>query len=97
MHFCIRRTVRIQFNRLARLPPAEQFAAVELFRGTMVRHSAIVSRDDCTAGARQTGLADNVWVDYVPIRMPDTFCVQERLPPGATAVLIYRSHAQADQ
>ena len=31
-----------QASRLAQLPLAEQYAAVELFRGTMVRHSVIV-------------------------------------------------------
>ena len=30
-----------QAARMAELSPAEQFAAVELFRGTMVRHSII--------------------------------------------------------
>ena len=35
-----------QAVRMAELSPAEQFAAVELFRGTMVRHSVIVYRDD---------------------------------------------------
>jgi SAM-dependent methyltransferase len=85
-----------QFSRLAQLPLAEQFAAVELFRGTMVRHSVVVSRNDCTAGPQHTGLAGNVWLDYVPIRMPDTICVQETLPPGAAAVLINRSHAYTD-
>ena len=33
---------------------------------------------------------------YVPIRMPDTICVQERLPPGAAAVLINRTHTYRD-
>ena len=32
--------------RLAMLPPREQYAAVELFRGTMLRHNLIVYRDD---------------------------------------------------
>ena len=35
-----------QASRMAQLPLAEQFAAVELFRGTMVRHSLVVYRDD---------------------------------------------------
>ena len=35
-----------QAVQITGLPPAEQFAAVELFRGTMVRHSVIVYRDD---------------------------------------------------
>ncbi len=36
------------------------------------------------------------WLSYVPIRMPDTICVQERLPPGAAAVLINRTHTYTD-
>src|SRR4029077_6377739 len=35
-----------QAARIAALPPAEQYAAVELFRGTMLRHSVVVYRDD---------------------------------------------------
>jgi SAM-dependent methyltransferase len=85
-----------QFSRLAQLPLAEQYAAVELFRGTMVRHSLIVNRDDCTAGPQQVGFASDAWLGYVPVRMPDTICVQEKLPPGAAAVLINRSHPYTD-
>ena len=29
---------------------AEQYAAVELFRGTMIRHSVVAYRDDSPAG-----------------------------------------------
>jgi 2-polyprenyl-3-methyl-5-hydroxy-6-metoxy-1,4-benzoquinol methylase len=85
-----------QFSRLAQLPSAEQYAAVELFRGTMVRHSAIVSRDDCTAGPQQISFAGHAWLGYVPVRMPDTIYVQEKLPPDAAAVLINQSHAYTD-
>ena len=35
-----------QASRMAHLPAEEQYAAVELFRGTMVRHSVIVYRND---------------------------------------------------
>ena len=35
---------------LAQLPVAEQYAAVELFRGTMVRHSVVAYRDDSPGG-----------------------------------------------
>ena len=41
-----------QASRLADLPLAEQYAAVELFRGTMVRHSVVVYRDDNPRGRR---------------------------------------------
>jgi hypothetical protein len=82
--------------RLAQLPLPEQYAAIELFRGTMVRHSVIAYRDDGPGGAQQIGLADDAWLGYLPLRMPDTICVEERLPPGAAAVLINPTHAYRD-
>ena len=45
-----------QAARLAALPLAEQYAAVELFRGTMVRHSVVVYRDDGPGGRRGSQL-----------------------------------------
>ena len=41
-----------QAARMAKLPMAEQYAAAELFRGTMVRHSAIVYRNDRSRDCR---------------------------------------------
>jgi hypothetical protein len=75
---------------------AEQYAAVELFRGTMVRHSVVAYRNDNLDGAGQVRFDGDVWLGYVPIRMPDTICIEERLPPGATAVLINRDHTYKD-
>jgi SAM-dependent methyltransferase len=85
-----------QASRLAQLPPAEQYAAVELFRGTMVRHSAVVYRNDNPGGPQPVSFAGEAWRAYVPIRMTDTICVQERLPPGAAAVLINQTHTYRD-
>jgi SAM-dependent methyltransferase len=85
-----------QANRMARLSPAEQYAAVELFRGTMARHSAIAYRNDSAGGPQQISFAGDAWLDYVPIRMPDTICVQDRLPVGAAAVLINQTHTYRD-
>ncbi|MDX9831147.1 MAG: class I SAM-dependent methyltransferase [Anaerolineae bacterium] len=82
--------------RMAHLPLVEQYAAVELFRGTMVRHSAILYRHDTLDDRQPVGFAGEAWLHYVPIRMPDTICVQERLPPGAAAVLINSSHTYTD-
>jgi hypothetical protein len=81
--------------QLAELSLAEQFAAVELFRGTMVRHSVIVYRDDNPRVRQRISFAGDAWLRYVPIRTSETICVQERLPPGA-AVLINRSHSYTD-
>jgi SAM-dependent methyltransferase len=88
-----------QAGRMATLPLADQFAAVELFRGSMATHSVVAYRNDRPGGVPQHGLAaldSPAWMQAVPIRLPDTICVQERLPPGAAAVLINRSHTFRD-
>jgi SAM-dependent methyltransferase len=84
-----------QATRIARLPLPEQYGAVELFRGTMSRHSLVAYRSD-TAGAEQINFSSDAWLDYVPIRMLDTICIQDRLPPGAEAVLINQTHTDTD-
>ena len=81
---------------LLRLPVEEQYAAVELFRGTMLRHSAVVYRDDRPGDIQHVRFDEDAWLGYVPIRTPETICVQERLPAGAAAVLINRSHTYTD-
>ena len=85
-----------QAARMAQLSPPEQYAAVELFRGTMVRHSVVLYRNDSPGGPQPVSFAGDAWPGYVPIRMPDTICVQERLPPGAAAVLINQTHTYRD-
>jgi len=85
-----------QVSRMATLSPAEQYAAAELFRGTMVTHSAVVYRDDSTVAQQPVRFGGDAWRNYVPIKMPDTICVEERLPPGAAAVLINRTHTYRD-
>ena len=83
-------------SRIAELEPAEQYAATELFRGTMTTHSVVAYRDDAAASSRRVDFAGDAWLDYVPIRLPDTLCIQEKLPPGAAAVLINRAHTFHD-
>jgi hypothetical protein len=82
--------------RLAALPSRLQHAAVELFRGTMVSHSFIAYRDDSADGSQPITFAGDSWRDYIPIRLPWTVCVRERLPPGSVAVLINQSHTFTD-
>jgi len=85
-----------QASRMNQLSLPEQYAAVELFRGTMVRHSMVVYRNDNPAGPQPVSFAGDAWLGYVPIRMSDTICVEERLPPGAAAVLINQTHTYRD-
>jgi SAM-dependent methyltransferase len=85
-----------QASRMAQLTLSEQYAAVELFRGTMVRHSMVVYRNDSPHDPQPIRFAGDAWRDYVPIRMPDTICIQERQPSGAAAVLINKTHTYKD-
>jgi hypothetical protein len=82
--------------RLAALPSRLQHAAVELFRGTMVSHSFIAYRDDSADDSQPITLTGDSWRDYIPIRLPWTVCIRERLPPGSVAVLINQSHTFTD-
>lgn len=81
-------------DRLASLPAEEQYAAMELFRGTMALHHAIVERQDEVP--RAVRFDDGSCLDHRPIRQPGTVCVEERLPPGAAGVLINRRHTDTD-
>ncbi len=82
--------------RLAALPSRPQHAAVELFRGTMVSHGFIAYRDDSADDCQPITFAGDRWREYVPIALPWTLCVRERLPPGSVAVLINQSHTFTD-
>jgi hypothetical protein len=85
-----------QASRIAQLSQPEQYAAVELFRGTIVRHSMVVYRNDCPYVPQPIRFAGDNWRGYVPIRTPDTISVHQRLPAGAAAVLINQSHTYTD-
>jgi SAM-dependent methyltransferase len=85
-----------QAAQMARLSPPEQFAAAELFRGTMLRHSVVAYRSDRPAAAVSIHFSGDAWLGYVPLRMPDTLTIQERLPAGAAGVLINQTHTYRD-
>jgi hypothetical protein len=62
----------------------------------MVRHSVILYRHDRPGDARPIRFDGEQWPTYVPIRLPRTRCIEERLPPGAAAMLINQSHTYPD-
>jgi hypothetical protein len=82
--------------RLAQLSAREQYTAVELFRGTMLRHSAIIYRDDNPHKAQANQFENAQWPSYIPHRLPNTITVTEKLPQGAAAVLINQNHTYPD-
>jgi SAM-dependent methyltransferase len=83
-------------GRLAALPVKEQYAALELFRGTMLRHSLIAYRDEAPGDGGFPRFEGEEWLGYVPLRLPETACLRERLPAGAAAVLINQAHEYHD-
>lgn len=81
--------------RLAELPAPQQFAALELFRGTMTTHSLIAFAvgDETAAQLDFTGSDVASWV---PVQVPTAVVVRERLPPGAAAALLNSAHTSTD-
>jgi len=76
-------------SRLAALPEREQYIEMELWRGLMANHSFVVHRNDGDAKVR---FDEDHYLRYVPVRLPFTTCVQERLPPGSAGVLVNQTH-----
>jgi SAM-dependent methyltransferase len=82
-------------ERIGRLSAAEQYTLVELFRGTMTRHTAIVfDAGDMTSGV--VDFADPRVEDWIPVPIPTALAVEERLPAGAAAALINQAHTDTD-
>jgi SAM-dependent methyltransferase len=82
--------------RLRALPVREQFAAVELLRGTIARHSLIAYGRHMSADQKRIGFDSAAWPSYVPLRLPSTIVIRERQPPGAAAVLLNQAHTYPD-
>jgi len=83
-------------TRLVSLPPPLRHAAVELLRGTMTRHSFIAYRDDRHGESQPITFDGDAWRGWVPLRLPWTLCIRDRVPPGSAAVLINRAHTYPD-
>ncbi len=77
-------------SRLAALPEREQYIEMELLRGLMANHSFVVHRSD--SDAPRFHFDDERYMRYVPVRLPWTICVQDRVPPGAAGVLVNQTH-----
>ena len=64
-------------SRMVHLPLVEQYAAVELFRGTLVRHSVILCRYDSPFSPHPVSFTGDAWSHYIPLHMSDTICVKK--------------------
>jgi SAM-dependent methyltransferase len=83
-------------GRLAALAPPLQHAAVELLRGTMTKHNFIAYRDDRAGPSQPITFDGDAWRGWVPLRLPWTLSIRDRVPPGSAAVLINRAHTYPD-
>jgi hypothetical protein len=83
-------------TRLAALAPRLQHAAVELLRGTMTRHSFVAYRDNRAGESQSITFDGDAWRGYVPLRLPWTLCIHDRVLPGFAAVLINPAHTYPD-
>ena len=82
-------------KRLAALPENEQYAAMELLRGLMTTHSFVAHLNDRNGGAK-VRFDDESYLQYVPVRLPWTKCVEERIPAGAAGVVVNQTHVFQD-
>jgi hypothetical protein len=62
----------------------------------MVSHNLIAYRDDRQGESQPIVFAGDRWRTCVPIALPWTVSVRERLPAGSVAVLINRAHTCTD-
>lgn len=83
-------------TRLVALSEREQYVEMELWRGLMANHSFVVHPSDVNTDGLKVRFDNDDFLGYVPIRMPWTICVQERLPPGAAGVLLNQTHLFPD-
>lgn len=83
-------------QRLAAMPEHQQFAAMELFRGTIRRHGVIAVRDDTPLPPQPVPWHGDTWRSFVPIRPTTVAIVEDRLPDGVAAALINQAHVDRD-
>ena len=60
------------------------------------RHNFIAYRDDRLGESQPIRFDGDAWRGYVPLRLPWTLCICDRVPPGSVAVLINRAHTCPD-
>ena len=81
-------------SRLAKLPSEEQYAALELFRGDMLRHNLVAHLPE-QAEEQALSFSGDDWLNTIPLRLPDIVISRNRLP-GKAAVLANPSNSDPE-
>lgn len=82
-------------SRIAIMPEPDQYAALELFRGTIERHT-VIAYSEREPDAHLLDFARPAANRWRPIRVPTAVALEEQLPPGAAAALLNRAHVDTD-
>jgi hypothetical protein len=80
-------------SKLKALPEREQYIEMELWRGLMANHSFVAHQ---RADDAKINFDDETCLRYVPVRLPWTTCLVERLPPSAAGLLLNQTHLFKD-
>jgi SAM-dependent methyltransferase len=83
-------------ERIARMAEVDQYAAMELFRGTISRHSLIAYRDDSPLPSPLLEWEGDGWRAYVALIPPTVVVVEDGVPPGIAAAVINQAHVDRD-
>ena len=62
----------------------------------MTRHNFVAYRDDRKGQNQPVTFDGDAWRGWVPLRLPWSLSIQDRLPLGSAAVLINRAHTYPD-
>ena len=81
------------YERLGKLDQPSQFEAMELFRGSMTRHTALLYRDSAE-GAVQ--VSKRHMRQAIPIPTPNTHELRDDVPDGFEVVLVSGLHRDPD-
>lgn len=79
----------------AALSERDQYSIMELWRGLMTSHSVVVHPSE-TSAENKVSFDDERYLQFVPIRMQWTICVEEKLPPDAAGALVNQTHVFHD-
>jgi SAM-dependent methyltransferase len=83
-------------SAIADMEAVDQYAAMELFRGTITRHSVVLHRDDSPLPVEPVEWSSEAWRSFIPM-VPTTVVVShDRLPPGTAAAVINTAHVDRD-
>ena len=78
--------------QLERLPPADQYAVIELFRSSIRKHQFVACRDDRPESTYKPSFPGSELSRYVPVFTPGIKIVKENYPNGGKGKIHFPLH-----